>query len=110
MERGDIPLEESLRQFERGIALTRACQQALKSAELEKAEAIRRHFLPFETLRDTINPIRVLHDGVTLAGIADMGPILPLLSNLDAASRERVAPVARALKELNEQMPTGKAA
>ena len=39
-----------------------------------------------------------------------MGPILPLLSNLDAASRERVAPVARALKELNEQMPTGKAA
>jgi exodeoxyribonuclease VII small subunit len=33
MERGDIPLEESLRQFERGIALTRACQQALKSAE-----------------------------------------------------------------------------
>jgi dihydrodipicolinate synthase/N-acetylneuraminate lyase len=87
-----------------------ALLEALKSAELEKAEAIRGHFLPFETLRDTINPIRVLHDGVTLAGIADMGPILPLLSNLDAASRERVAPVARALKELNEQMPTGKAA
>lgn len=33
MERGDATLEESLRQFERGIALTRACQQALKSAE-----------------------------------------------------------------------------
>jgi exodeoxyribonuclease VII small subunit len=33
LEQGDIPLEESLRQFERGIALTRACQQALKSAE-----------------------------------------------------------------------------
>lgn len=33
MEQGDIPLEESLRQFERGIALTRACQQALKTAE-----------------------------------------------------------------------------
>jgi exodeoxyribonuclease VII small subunit len=33
MERGDTPLEESLRQFERGIALTRACQQALKAAE-----------------------------------------------------------------------------
>ena len=33
LEQGDIPLEESLLQFERGIALTRACQQALKSAE-----------------------------------------------------------------------------
>lgn len=33
MEQGDVPLEESLRQFERGIALTRACQEALKAAE-----------------------------------------------------------------------------
>jgi exodeoxyribonuclease VII small subunit len=33
LEQGDLPLEESLKQFERGIALTRACQQALKSAE-----------------------------------------------------------------------------
>ena len=33
MERGDIPLEESLKDFERGIELTRACQEALRSAE-----------------------------------------------------------------------------
>ncbi len=33
MEQGDTTLEESLKQFERGIALTRACQQALKAAE-----------------------------------------------------------------------------
>lgn len=33
LEQGDLPLEESLRQFERGIALTRACQQSLKAAE-----------------------------------------------------------------------------
>ena len=33
MEEGDLSLEESLKQFERGIALTRACQQALQSAE-----------------------------------------------------------------------------
>jgi exodeoxyribonuclease VII small subunit len=32
MEQGDATLEESLKQFERGIALTRACQQALKAA------------------------------------------------------------------------------
>lgn len=34
MEAGDLTLEESLQAFERGIALTRSCQQALKQAEL----------------------------------------------------------------------------
>jgi len=33
MEQGDLSLEESLNQFERGIALTRACQKALTEAE-----------------------------------------------------------------------------
>ncbi len=33
MEQGDISLEESLKAFERGIKLTRACQQSLQEAE-----------------------------------------------------------------------------
>jgi len=33
LEQGELPLEESLRQFERGVALTRSCQQALRQAE-----------------------------------------------------------------------------
>ncbi len=33
MEEGDISLEESLQCFERGIKLTRSCQEALKAAE-----------------------------------------------------------------------------
>jgi exodeoxyribonuclease VII small subunit len=33
MEQGDISLEESLKKFERGIELTRTCQQALQEAE-----------------------------------------------------------------------------
>lgn len=33
MEVGDISLDESLQHFERGILLTRQCQQALKNAE-----------------------------------------------------------------------------
>jgi len=33
MEQGDLSLEDSLKDFERGVALTRACQQALKEAE-----------------------------------------------------------------------------
>lgn len=33
MEQGDLSLDESLKQFERGVELTRACQTALKEAE-----------------------------------------------------------------------------
>ncbi len=44
-------------------------------------------FLPLEDCRDAYSPIRVLHDAVTLAGIADMGPMLPMLSNLPEAQR-----------------------
>lgn len=33
MEEGDLSLEESLLQFERGVALTRSCQKALAQAE-----------------------------------------------------------------------------
>ena len=33
MEQGEISLEESLKAFERGIKLTRTCQQALQEAE-----------------------------------------------------------------------------
>lgn len=33
LEHGDLPLEEALKQFERGIELTRGCQASLKQAE-----------------------------------------------------------------------------
>ena len=33
MEAGESPLEDSLKDFEHGIALTRTCQQALQQAE-----------------------------------------------------------------------------
>ena len=33
MEKGELTLEESLKQFERGVSLTRICQQALAAAE-----------------------------------------------------------------------------
>jgi exodeoxyribonuclease VII small subunit len=39
LEQGDLPLEESLAAFERGVALTRACQTALKEAE-QKVEIL----------------------------------------------------------------------
>jgi len=33
LERGELSLEESLKSFERGVELTRSCQQSLKAAE-----------------------------------------------------------------------------
>jgi exodeoxyribonuclease VII small subunit len=39
LERGDLPLEEALKQFERGVALTKSCQAALKAAE-QKVEIL----------------------------------------------------------------------
>lgn len=70
---------------------------ALRDGEIDEAARIRERFLPLEDLRDAINPIRVLHDAVTAADIADMGPILPLTSNLEPHHRERVAAAAREL-------------
>ena len=56
LEQGDLPLEESLAAFERGVMLTRACQTALKEAE-QKVEILLRkagepaveNFTPEET-------------------------------------------------------------
>jgi exodeoxyribonuclease VII small subunit len=39
LEHGDLPLEESLAAFERGVILTRSCQTALKEAE-QKVEIL----------------------------------------------------------------------
>jgi dihydrodipicolinate synthase/N-acetylneuraminate lyase len=71
--------------------------EALKAGHFEEAEALRQLFLPFEDLRDGINPIRVLHEGVAAAGISDTGPLLPLLSGLESDDHARVAEAARVL-------------
>ena len=88
--------------------------RALRAGDLERAERIRAAFLPLEDLRDSLGPIRVLHDAVALAGIAETGPLLPLLSNLDEAERERVASAARelfryerTLRDAAEPVPVG---
>ncbi len=33
LEKGDLPLAEAIKQFERGVELTKRCQKALKEAE-----------------------------------------------------------------------------
>jgi exodeoxyribonuclease VII small subunit len=41
LEQGDLSLEDSLKHFERGVQLTRACQTALRQAE-QKVEILMR--------------------------------------------------------------------
>jgi len=40
MEQGNLSLEESLKRFEKGIALSSECQQALQNAELKVKELV----------------------------------------------------------------------
>lgn len=39
LERGDVPLDEALKLFERGVALTRHCQASLQAAQ-QKVEIL----------------------------------------------------------------------
>ncbi len=71
--------------------------EAIKRQDWPAAERQRALYIPLEDCRDRLSPIRVLHEAVTLAGIADMGPILPLLSNLES---EHHGPVKKAASEL----------
>jgi len=53
MEAGNLPLEEALSLFERGIALSRACQKSLKEAEQKVRILVKEdgetHMKPFDT-------------------------------------------------------------
>jgi exodeoxyribonuclease VII small subunit len=52
MEQGDQSLEQSLLDFERGIALTRSCQQSLQATEQKIQQLIEKNgqdeLVPFE--------------------------------------------------------------
>jgi dihydrodipicolinate synthase/N-acetylneuraminate lyase len=71
--------------------------EALKRKDYAAAERLREAYIPLEDCRDNHSPIRVLHEAVTLAGIADMGPMLPLLSNLEPGLHEEVKRAATTL-------------
>jgi dihydrodipicolinate synthase/N-acetylneuraminate lyase len=61
--------------------LSMSLLRAIKRGDLKEAERIRALFIPLEDERDRHSPLRVLHDAVRLAGIADTGPMQPYLSS-----------------------------
>ena len=70
---------------------------AAAAGDWTEAERLRALFKPLEDLRNSIHPVRVLHAAVRLAGLADTGPILPLLSGLSEEQESLVGRVAREL-------------
>ena len=83
---------------------------ALKARRYEEAEQLRSAYIALEDERDARGPIRVLHDAVTLAGIADMGPLLPMISNLAPSERPAVQATATALLAHDRTLTDRKAA
>ncbi len=75
--------------------------QAIKAGDFARAEEIRGIFAPLEDLRNSINPVRVLHTAVTLSGIASMGPLMPLLSEVDEADTAKICDAAKELLAKN---------
>lgn len=108
---GEQPAIVHLRDFEIG-SFTSGCVcvnptlsmrmlDAIKNSRFDEAESIRIQFTGLEDLRNSINPIRVLHRAVELAGIAKTGPMYPLLGELSADDTSRVADAAASLRELS---------
>lgn len=75
--------------------------KALQAGDFTAAESIREKFNTLETLRNTHGPIPVLHHAVALAKIAETGPALPLLKDLDRAIQDHVEVAAETLLTWN---------
>ncbi len=71
--------------------------RALQAGDLATAETLRQGFMKLEDLRNAHGPIQVLHHAVKLAGIADTGPMLPLLTDLNASQQSAIEIAAKDL-------------
>lgn len=78
-------------------ARSMAMLRAIRAKDFVKAEAIRASFGPLEDLRNTIQPIRVLHHAVAAAGIAATGPMQPLLGELSEQQQASIKLAVQAL-------------
>lgn len=79
--------------------LSTAMLRALQAGQADEVERIRTLFRPLEDLRNAHGPIPVLHHAVALAGLADTGPMLPLLAPLPSGIQDRIREAATALLE-----------
>lgn len=108
---GDQPAPLHMRQFGLasfttgcGCVAPRLCMMlhaAIRENNNARVGDILTQFAPLEELRNRLGVIGVLHAAVTLAGIADMGPLLPLLAPVDASHYEPIRQAAVKLFQAN---------
>jgi dihydrodipicolinate synthase/N-acetylneuraminate lyase len=77
--------------------LSASMLRAIKNGDFESAEQIRKVFEPLEDERNRVNPIRVLHTALALAGISETGPLIPLLSEVSESDKAAIAEAANNL-------------
>lgn len=82
---------------------------ALRRGEREEAERLAQPIAAFEALRERWGAVRVLHEAVRLAGIAETGPVLPMLGPCPAASLAEIEAVARALVAAEAELDPARA-
>jgi dihydrodipicolinate synthase/N-acetylneuraminate lyase len=91
--------------------LSTACLAALSRGDWATIEAIWPAFEPLESLRDGFSPLRVLHVALGLGGLAEMGPMLPMLSDIDDPKvLADIKAAARSLLAANAAAPARAAA
>ncbi|AHE97351.1 exodeoxyribonuclease VII small subunit [Thioalkalivibrio paradoxus] len=59
METGDMPLEDALREYQRGMELVRACQTALDDAQQRIERSVDRPATPTDTASDPNDSTKV---------------------------------------------------
>ena len=81
-------------------ARSMAMLRAIRAKDFAKAESIRESFKPLEDLRNAIQPIRVLHHAVAASGIAETGPMQPLLGELSESQKSAIHQAVQQLMSL----------
>ena len=74
-----------------------------KTGRAAEALELSQPFLEFEKVRIDLGGLQVLHDGLRLSGIADTGPLMPMVSNLPVEKLKPVQAAVDALKTAEKQ-------
>lgn len=91
-----------------GVCIAPTVSSALRSAfaktDLELADKLIQPFLQFERLRAKYNSTAVIHAAISLAGIAEMGPLLPMLCNAPDVILDEIRESVDALVDSEREM------
>jgi dihydrodipicolinate synthase/N-acetylneuraminate lyase len=74
-----------------------------KAGHSAEALELSRSFLDFEKVRLALGGLQVLHDAIRVSGIADTGPLMPMVSNLPLNTLQPVLAAVQALKKAESQ-------